>query len=212
MARDIPLSEAPARGLERASHRAVASEARPRRDAASEENGMDRAFRAAESEARAASDAESEARAAAQKAPEESVDWQRLWLTTLRSPWRSLGLVPIGAGVRTLLIAAALAEVGKHHPGGTLIAHDATEVSLPTLTAELAALVARARSADRSVVALPPLLESPAGIALARAVDALILCISLGDSAIAEAEQVLAEVGRDRVLGCVIIHERKAIP
>ena len=90
------------------------------------------------------------------------------------------------------------------------MAHDATEVSLATLTSELSALVERARRTDRSVVALPPLLASPAGIALARAVDALILCISLGESAVAEAEQVLAEVGRDRVLGCVIIRERKA--
>lgn len=154
--------------------------------------------------------AASEARALEHKAAEESVEWQRLWLTTLRTPWRSLALVPIGAGVPTLHIAAALAEVGKHHPGGTLVAHDATEVSLATLTSELSALVERARRTDRSVVALPPLLASPAGIALARAVDALILCISLGESAVAEAEQILAEVGRDRVLGCVIIRERKA--
>lgn len=191
MARELSFSEAAARGLDRDARRAYASEAR----------GLDSD----------AGDA-SEARDASQEASEESVEWQRLWLTTLRTSWRSLALIPIGACVPTLRIAAALAEVGKHHPGGTLIAHDATEVSLATLTSELSALVDRARRTDRSVVALPPLLESPAGIALARAVDALILCISLGDSAIAEAEQVLAEVGRDRVLGCVIIRERKASP
>jgi hypothetical protein len=150
------------------------------------------------------------ARALEQKTPEESVDWQRLWLTTLRTPWRSLALVPIGPGIPTLRIAASLAEVGRHHPSGTILAHDATEVSLATLTSELSALCDRARRTDRSVVALPPLLASPAGIALARAVDALILCISLGESTVAEAEQVLAEVGRDRVLGSVIIRERKA--
>lgn len=166
--------------------------------------------RALERDAARSSRAAAEARALEQKAPEESVDWQRLWLTTLRSPWRSLALVPIGPGIHTLRIAASLAEVGKHHPSGTIVAHDATEVSLATLTSELSALCDRARRTDRSVVALPPLLASPAGIALARAVDALILCISLGESTIAEAEQVLAEIGRDRVLGSVIVHGRKA--
>ena len=44
---------------------------------------------------------------------------------------------------------------------------------------------------------------------LAQAADAAILCVGLGSSAIEEAERILDELGRERVLGSVIFRERK---
>jgi hypothetical protein len=150
-----------------------------------------------------------EAREAERPDVADGVDWQRLWLATQRRPWTTLALVPIGEDAPTPLLALELAEVGRRHRGGTIVASDATLVSLSTLQTELDALTERARCAERAIVALPPLLGSPAGLALAQAADAVILCVALGSSAIAEAEQILDEVGRDRVLGSVILRERK---
>ena len=56
------------------------------------------------------------------------------------------------------------------------------------------------------------MLQSPAALALAQAADAAILCVGLGSSAIDEAERIVEELGRDRVLGSVIFRERKAKP
>lgn len=139
------------------------------------------------------------------KLPEGAIDWERLWLATLRSPWTSLGFVPIGEATVTPGIAAALAAVGNHNNEGAVTSRDASQVSLATLKTELSALSAHRDSGDRTIVALPRLRASPAGLALARALDALVLCITFGESPIAEAEQVLADVGRARVLGTVIV-------
>ena len=165
--------------------------------------------RASRDDAAAASDVATNDVAATTDA--DLLDWQRLWLATQRTPWATLALVPIGDGVPTARIATALAELGRQHLGGIIVACDATDVSLSTLKTELSALSERVRCAERAIVALPPLLESPAGLALARATDAVVLCISLGKSEIAEATQVLEDLG-PRVLGTVIVRATKETP
>jgi hypothetical protein len=148
----------------------------------------------------------------AETAAKSRVDWERLWLATQRTEWRSLALVPVGEGISTAPIASELAEIGRTHLGGTVIAHDATKVSISSLRGELAMLSERAGCSHRALVALPPVLGSPAGLALAQAADGVILCVALGRSSIAEAQKIVAEVGRERVLGSVIVHERKGKP
>ena len=137
------------------------------------------------------------------------VDWERLWLAIQRSSWMSIALVPIGEGISTVRIAAALADVGRQHLGGKIVVDDATRVSLATLQASLSELIDRA---DRAIVALSPLSESPAGVEIARAADAVVLCLSLGESTIAEAERIMHDVGREHVIGAVIVRERKVEP
>lgn len=134
-------------------------------------------------------------------------DWERLWLAIQRSSWMSIALVPIGEGLDTPALAAALADVGQKHLGAKVLVHDATKVSLSTLRDAVAELIDRE---DRCIVALSPLARSPAGVELARAADAVVLCIALGQSAIAEAEKSAFDVGNERVLGAVIV--RKGAP
>ena len=172
--------------------------------------------------------------AAAIEAPADVIDWERLWLATRRRPWTTLVLIPIGDDISTPRIAALLAVVGQRHLGAPVTVSDATGVTLSDLEEELGAIAARAGSAppavvalsklDRSrwvheqrgvcappaIVALPRLQRSPAGLALAQAADAAILCVTLRRSAIAEAEQVLAEVGRERVIGSLVLRSKKA--
>lgn len=141
-----------------------------------------------------------------------SVEWERVWLAAQRSPWSSLALIPIGETIATPRLAASLAEVGRRHLGASVVARDATRVSLSTLKAELAALAEHARREERAIVALPPLLGSPACLELARAAGAALLCVELGSSAIAEAERILDDVGRDHVIGSIIVQKRKERP
>jgi hypothetical protein len=132
-----------------------------------------------------------------------------LWLAAQRRRWRSLALIPVGADVPVLALAAGLAEVGQQHLGGPVAVRDATHVTLPSLQSELFTLGELGDCAEHTVIALPPLLGSPAGVAVAQAANLAVLCIALGKSAIAEAEAVVEEVGRDRVLGTVILADRK---
>jgi hypothetical protein len=59
------------------------------------------------------------------------------------------------------------------------------------------------------LIALGPVLERPASLALAQAADAAILCLVLGDGSIAEATRTIEEIGRERFLGSVILRARK---
>lgn len=131
-------------------------------------------------------------------------DWERLWLAIQRTPWMSIALVPIGEGIETKRLAEALAEVGRQHLGAKVVVHDATGVAISTLQSAVAEII---DCEDRAIIALPPLTECPAGVELARAADAVILCIALGESTIAEAERVELDVGEGRVLGAVIIRK-----
>lgn len=144
--------------------------------------------------------------------PAMGVEWQRLWLATQRRPWTTLALIPVGEDIPVAQVSAALVAAGRQHLSGTIVACDETKVSLSTLESRRSAIVERARCAERVIVALPDVLQSPAALALAQAADAAILCVGLGSSAIDEAERIVEELGRERVLGSVIFRERKAKP
>ena len=130
----------------------------------------------------------------------DAVAWEKIWLATQRRPWRSLAVIPAGPGAFTLGVARALADVGSRHLGLPVRVTDATGVTLSRLEASLSELRAR-----RGIVALGPVLERPASLALARAADAVVLCLVLGESAISGAQQTIDEVGRERFLGSVLL-------
>lgn len=133
-----------------------------------------------------------------------TLEWERLWLALQRSSWMSVALVPIGAGIEAPRLAAALADVGQKHLGTKVIVHDATSVSLSTLQATLSDLF---DCEDRAIIALSPLGESPAGVEIARVADVVVLCIALGESTIAEAQRIVADVGPEHVIGAVIVRK-----
>jgi hypothetical protein len=130
----------------------------------------------------------------------DAIAWEKIWLATQRRPWRSLAVIPVGPGAFTPRVASALAEVGSRHLGLPVRVTDATGLTLSRLEAFLVELRAR-----RGIVALGPVLESPASLALARAADAVVLCLVLGESSVSSAQQTIEEVGRDRFLGSVLL-------
>ncbi len=138
-----------------------------------------------------------------------AIEWQKLWLATQRRPWRSLAVVPVGGSIPTPRIARALAEVGSGHLGPGMMVTDATNVTLEWLRASMESWTKRRGRVDRVLIALGPVLERPASLALAQAADASILCLVLNDSSISEAAQTIEEIGRERFLGSVILRPRK---
>ena len=57
----------------------------------------------------------------------------------------------------------------------------------------------------RVILALRSANENPTAIPLARTADAVVLCIGLGTTAIKSAEKTIDEIGRDRVLGSIVL-------
>jgi hypothetical protein len=137
--------------------------------------------------------------------PGSAIAWQRLWLTTQRRPWRSLAVIPVGGHVTTPRVARALAGVGSSHLGSRIRLTDATAITIAGLGACLRGLSDPRESPGRVIVALAPVLEDPASLAVAQAVDAAILCLTLGESSISASERTIEEVGRARFVGSLIL-------
>jgi hypothetical protein len=141
--------------------------------------------------------------------PGDDVDWQKLWLATQKKSWRSLVVLASGSECETLRVAQALALVGWHHLGKTIKVIDATKLSLGDLETRLSEVASRTARGETVIVALASVVEKPAALALAQAGDAVILCVTLGETKIGNAEKSLKELAREKILGTVIVEPTK---
>jgi hypothetical protein len=144
-------------------------------------------------------------------APLPSFELQELWFSTLRAEWASLAIVPAHAGGSAYEIARALAEVGTRHRGTPirLVKADGDDL---LQTAQLVDNLSRSAAQSTTgrggavIVALEPVIANPLGMAIALAADAILITIELGVTDLASARRTIELVGRDRLLGCVVIN------
>lgn len=138
-----------------------------------------------------------------------SADWQRLWLAVQaqKRNWRSLALVPAGAGAARGMVqqvAVTLAHIGMAHLGSPIHVADATDVQLEQLVQFSQELERYTETAGQILVALPPLSESVTALSLAQGSDCALLCVVLDKMAVAEAKETVSRVGAKRFIGSVV--------
>ncbi len=129
-------------------------------------------------------------------------DIRDLWFASLRHEWSALVVLPADdRGASALPLAGALAKIG----GIELVcAEGVTPDSSTRLTQDMLAAAAR----GRTIIALDPVVSNPAGLAIALAADAVLLCVTLGQTEIAAARRTVELIGRDRFIGCVTLANR----
>lgn len=147
-----------------------------------------------------------EAKAAERAIPVDDVDWQKLWIATQRKPWRSLAIIPSSAAIETLSIAKTLAAIGQRHLGRQIDAIDARSVPLSRIEETKNAVAARSRRNEFVIVALGPVADSAASLALATSADAALLAVLLGHTSMDVAEKIIEDIGADRFLGSFVLH------
>jgi hypothetical protein len=136
-------------------------------------------------------------------------DWQRLWLTLDRMPWRTLALIPAGAGAPadfTLTLAVTLSRTGMSHVGAPILVADGTQVPLNQLTAFLADVRACRDGGERVIIALSPAADNPTTSSIAKDADGVVLCVMLGGMRSSDAKRTIKAVGASKFFGSVIIH------
>jgi hypothetical protein len=136
-------------------------------------------------------------------------DWQRLWLTLDRMPWRTLALIPAGAGAPadfTLTLAVTLSRTGMSHVGAPILVADGTQVPLNQLTAFLADVRACRDGGERVIIALSPAADNPTTRSIAKDADGVVLCVMLGGMRSSDAKRTIKAVGASMFFGSVIIH------
>lgn len=139
---------------------------------------------------------------------------QQLWFATQTRPWNSLAVVPVSRGVPALEVAQALHEVGSRASTVPLRLLDGRTVTLSTSAGLIVNLTALqqggpGRQPNRVVVVLQSVLEELAGIPVALAVDAVLLCVELEKTLLEDARRTLDLVGGpEKVIGCIDVRGR----
>ena len=141
------------------------------------------------------------------------IEFQSLWFTLARMPWRSLVVVPAGEGGSAAAVATALADVGRRLRSSPVtflvMAGPIDYASAGKIVASVARppddVRQRRAPHGRVIVAIPPVVTEPLGIAVTDAADAVVLCIERGRTRSPSARRTIEMIGRDRIVGCVLV-------
>lgn len=135
----------------------------------------------------------------------EDARLQSLWLATQRREWRSLAVIGADAGVETLKISEMLAQIAWAYRGQPSCVFDFRDLGLRLADYQMREVQTQVDAGVRAILALRSISENPTAIPLARLADAVVLCIDLAKTRFDEAERTIAELGRDRVIGSIVI-------
>lgn len=130
---------------------------------------------------------------------------QLMWLSLMEKDWSSLAIVPAEPRLSPLRVASALEEVVEFFPVGPCRILDATGRPVED-GAQLAEEVQGASRPGgiRTVVAVDPLLQALGGFRAVQAAQAALLVLRLGTDFVS-AERTIGLVGREKILGCVVV-------
>ncbi|MGA3123182.1 MAG: hypothetical protein ABSF69_20620 [Polyangiaceae bacterium] len=140
----------------------------------------------------------------------DDVRLQKLWLGVERREWRSLAVISASKSVETIQIAELLAQLAWRYRGQPSGVCDLRDLSMRLIDYEVQEMRARLDEGMRLVIALRSIFENPTSSSIAKQTDAVVLCIALGETNFKAAEETIAAVGRDRVVGSIILRPRVA--
>lgn len=138
----------------------------------------------------------------------DDVRLQKLWLGVERRDWRSLAVLGASTAVETIQIAELLAQLAWRYRGKPSGVCDLRDLSMRLIDYEVREMQAQIDAGTRLVVALRSIFENPTAEPIAKQADAVLLCIALGETKLKSAEETIAAVGRERVLGSVVLKPR----
>lgn len=142
--------------------------------------------------------------------PEGDVGWddmrmQKLWLAVRSREWNVLAVLSTAKSVDSLAVAELLAQLAWRYQGHPSSVVDLRDLSLRLVDYQLRELEAHVESGSRVLIALRPTSENPTASTVARRADAVVLCVGLGTTHLKGVQQTIAEVGRDRILGTIVV-------
>ena len=126
-------------------------------------------------------------------------------LLSVKTPLRALGGRPAGDLEPVTAPAADAPAPPEAVESAIARVVSRTWSSLPAHRSDLGDLQATPAAPARVVVALEPVVSNPFGIAIALAADAVLLCITLGETRLDAARQTVEAIGAERFIGCAVV-------
>lgn len=142
----------------------------------------------------------------------DELELQNLWVALQKKAWRVLAVVAATPEGASLEVATALVDLARDEAGENATVLDLRDVKLRFVESEKAHIEQLRTKSGLLVVALSSPDRSPAGLALARAADAAVIVVRLGETPMKTVTRAADEIGRDKVLGAVVVAAAKPKP
>jgi hypothetical protein len=137
---------------------------------------------------------------------------QKLWLATQRRPWSSLAVIGTSKSTDTLPVAEMLAKIAWWYRGQPSCVFDLRDLSLRLVEYQLNQVQAQIEAGTRVFIALRSIFENPTAVPIGRQADAVVLCTVVGQTDLRAADQTITQLGRDRVLGSIVLRAPTGSP
>jgi len=135
----------------------------------------------------------------------DDVRLQKLWLGVEHREWRSIAVLGASESVETVQIAELLAQLAWRYRGEPSGVSDLRDLSMRLVDYHVREMRAQVAAGTRLVVALRSIFENPTAAPIAKQADAVLLCIALGKTSFRSAEETISAIGRDRVVGSIVL-------
>lgn len=134
-----------------------------------------------------------------------SAELQRLWFATLKKDWSSLVVLPAHPGGQATNVARALAQVAAVHKDAPIRLISGEGADLQNASRLIIDMTTHVASGGLVILVLESVVSNPAGIPVALAADAALLCIQLGETDFESAERTVQLLGESRFVGAVTL-------
>lgn len=134
-----------------------------------------------------------------------SAELQQLWFACMRKEWSSLVVIPAASGQSANRVARALVDVGTLLRVAQVKLIQAEGMNLGATSRLIVEMTTQVGDGGLAVVSIDPVLDNQAGIPVALAADAALLCVRLGETDLSAARRTVEMIGRDRFLGAVTL-------
>jgi hypothetical protein len=131
--------------------------------------------------------------------------WQRLWFTAAKKGWTSLAMVPTDAGIDVAGVADAFVAAGRENEPRTIQVLSSVGADGEAMTAIMANMTAAVGRGELVVIVTDPVQQNGATLAILRVTSAVLLVVKPKTSRIASARSLVASVGKDRVIGSIVV-------
>jgi len=140
-------------------------------------------------------------------------DLERIWFRTQSREWHTLAIIPteVETADAALGMAKLIIMLGQQHEEKIGLA-DFRKIAGARVSAFLQLAEWYVKTGERLVCPTQSIDENPATVAVARAADGVLLCVSLGHTRVRAVEDTIQQIGRDRFIGTVIFRHAPPKP
>lgn len=135
------------------------------------------------------------------------LDFQHLWFQVQHRDWSSLVVVPADADIAAAGVATSLWKVGcalSTPPPQLINCEKIGPSAIADLIADLSRSLGSAKDV-RTVISIESVLSNPLGVGIARAADAVLLCVRKRQTKLDAARRTIELIGRQRFIGSVVL-------